>query len=46
MTRAFPKFNGILLVMQEEIVKFNEDGYYINLIWMGYRVENISSCMY
>ena len=46
MTRAFPKFNGILLVMQEEIVKLNEDGYYINLIWMGYRVENISSCMY
>ena len=41
MTRALPKFDWALLMMQEEYTKFVENCSYINLVWMGWWVKNL-----
>jgi len=46
MARTLPKFDRILLVMQEEITKLDKSRCYMNLIRMGCRVEDLFSCMY
>jgi len=46
MARALPKFDRILLVTQEEIMKLNEDRCCMNLIRMGCGVKDLSSCIY
>jgi len=46
MVRALPKFNRILLVMQEEITKLDKGRCCINLIRMGYKIKDLSSCIY
>ena len=41
MTRTLPKFDWVLLMMQEEYMKFVENYSCINLVWVGWRVKNI-----
>ena len=45
MTRTLPKFNWILLMMQEECAKFIENCGCMNLIQVWWWVKNLSSCM-
>jgi len=42
---AFPKFNRIFLADSKEVMQFAEDGCSMNLIWMGFTIENFSRCM-
>ena len=44
-TGAFPKFNRIFLADSKEVMQFAEDGCSINLIWMGFTIENFSRYM-
>ena len=43
MTRALPKFDQILLMTQEECTKFIENCSCMNLVQMGWWVENLFS---
>jgi len=45
MAWAFPKFDGIVLVMHEEFVKIREDGCWLDLVGMDGRFEDFSCCM-
>ena len=44
-TGAFPKFNRIFLADSKEVMQFAEDGCSMNLIWMGFTIENFSRYM-
>ena len=45
VTRAFPKFNGIVLMSHEEFTQFLEDRHSMNLIRMRRWVKNSFGCM-
>jgi len=42
---AFPKFDRIFLADSKEATQFTEDGCSMNLIWMGFTIENFSCCV-
>ena len=44
-TWAFLEFNGISLVSREEMPKFTKDGSQVDLIWVGFVIKNLPSCM-
>ena len=44
-TGTFPKFNRIFLADSKEVIQFAEDGCSMNLIWMGFTIENFSRYM-
>ena len=42
---AFPKFNRIFLADSKEATQFTKDGCNMNLIWMGFTIENFPCCI-
>jgi len=46
MARALPKFDRILLVTREEIMKLDKSRCCINLIRMGHEIKDLSNYMY
>jgi len=45
MTGTFPEFNGIVLISKEELSKFSEYDYWMNLKGMWRWVKDFSGCM-
>jgi len=45
LARAFPESNRISLSYSKKLPKFAKDGCHVDLIWMGFIVEYIFSCM-
>ena len=45
MTRALPKFNGVIMMLKEELMKFSENGDWMDLKRMWWRIEDLLGYM-
>jgi len=45
LARAFPKFDRISLACSKKLLKFAKNGCHMDLIWVGFIIEYLFSCM-